>query len=45
MELNTSEDHRTGVIQWLEAKITDEIAKGSEGVTKRLQAWKIQDTY
>jgi hypothetical protein len=44
-ELNQPGDHRTRVIGWLEAKIFEEIAKDSEGVAKRLQAWRVQDTY
>jgi hypothetical protein len=44
-ELNTRKDHRTKVIEWMEAKIIEEIAKDPEGVAKRLQAWRIQDRY
>jgi hypothetical protein len=44
-ELNTSGDHRTRVIEWLEAKITDEIVKEFQGVAQRLQALRVQDTY
>jgi hypothetical protein len=43
-ELKPSGDHHTRVIHWLETKTTDKRAKGSEGVAKRLQAWKVQDT-
>jgi hypothetical protein len=44
-ELNTLEDHRRRVIGWLDAKITCELAKGSKGIAKRLQTWRVQDTY
>jgi hypothetical protein len=44
-ELKSREEHRTRVIDWLDAKIADEIAKGFKGVTARLQASKIQDIY
>jgi hypothetical protein len=44
-ELNTSADHRTRVINWLEAKITYGIANGFGGAAQRSQAWRVQDTY
>jgi hypothetical protein len=44
-ELKSTEEHRTKVIDWLDAGITDEIAKGFKGVTARLQTSKIQDAY
>jgi broad-specificity NMP kinase len=36
-ELNTRGDHRTKVMEWLEAKIIEEIAKDLQRVAKRLQ--------
>jgi hypothetical protein len=44
-ELNTSADHRTKVIGWLEAKIADGIANEFGEVAQRLQAWRVQDAY
>jgi hypothetical protein len=43
--LNISENHHRRIIGWLEAKFMDKIANGFKGVGKRLQAWKVQDTY
>jgi hypothetical protein len=45
VELNTTPDHRTRVINWLEAKITDGMVNGFGGVAQRLQAWRVQNTY
>jgi hypothetical protein len=44
-ELNSTEEHWTRIIDWLDGKIADEIAKGFRGVATRLQASKIQETY
>jgi hypothetical protein len=35
----------TRVIDWLDGRIADKIAKGFKGVAARLQTSKIQDTY
>jgi hypothetical protein len=40
-ELKSTEECRTRVIDWLAARIADEIAKGFKGVAARLQAPKI----
>jgi hypothetical protein len=44
-ELKSTEECRTRVIDWLAARIADEIAEGFKGVAPKLQAPKIQDTY
>jgi hypothetical protein len=44
-ELNSTEEHCTRVIDCLDVRIVDEIAKGFKGVAARLQASKIQDMY
>jgi hypothetical protein len=43
--LKSTEEHRTKVIDWLDARIADEIVKGFKRVAARLKASKIQDTY
>jgi hypothetical protein len=43
-ELNSTEEHWTRVIDWLNARIAYEIAQGFKEVAARLQASKIQDT-
>jgi hypothetical protein len=43
--LNSTEEHGTKAIDWLDARIVDKIAKRFKGIAARLQASKIQDTY
>jgi hypothetical protein len=43
--LNISEEHRTRVIEWLDARITEEIAKEFEDMAGKYREWKVQDTY
>jgi hypothetical protein len=42
--LNSTEWHWTRVIDWLDARIAEEIAKGFKRVEARWQPLKIQDT-
>jgi hypothetical protein len=42
-ELNSKEEHETRIIDWLDARIANEIAKGFKRVDARLEASKIQD--
>jgi predicted nuclease with RNAse H fold len=44
-ELDSKEEHRTKAIDWVDAKIADQIAKGFNTGAARLQASKIQGTY
>jgi hypothetical protein len=44
-ELNSTEEHRTRVIDWLDARFAHEIAKGFKGLAARLQGSKIYDKY
>jgi hypothetical protein len=44
-ELKSTEEHWARVINWLDAKIADEIVKGFKRVETRIQGSKIQDTY
>jgi hypothetical protein len=43
-EPNSTEEHRTRVIDWVDAKIADEMAKGFKGAAVTGQASKIDDT-
>jgi hypothetical protein len=44
-ELKSTEEHRTRGIDWVDARIADEIAKGLKGIAERLQVSKIQNAY
>jgi hypothetical protein len=43
--LNTVEEYRTKVIEWLDAKITEGITKGFEEMAEKYRDWIVQDTY
>jgi aromatic ring hydroxylase len=43
--MNTTEDHRTRVIQWLELLIMSEINEALEGMNGRGEAQKVQEAY
>jgi hypothetical protein len=45
VKLDSTEKHQTRVIDWPDARIADEIAKGFKRVKARLQTSKIQNTY
>jgi hypothetical protein len=44
-ELNTQEECRGRVIEWLEAMITSNVSGEIEGMNKRAQALKVQEAY
>jgi hypothetical protein len=44
-ELNSTEEHGRRVIDWLDVRIADKIAKRFKEVASRLHAPKINDTY
>jgi hypothetical protein len=44
-ELNTSEEHRGRVIEWLDAMISTQISSELHGLTERTQTLKVQDAY
>jgi hypothetical protein len=44
-QLNTSEEHRAGVIEWLDAMISTQVTEEVEGLKQRAQALKVQEAY
>jgi hypothetical protein len=44
-ELNTDEDHRDRVIEWLDALITTQVSAELQEMNKRAQALKVQEAY
>jgi uncharacterized C2H2 Zn-finger protein len=43
--MNTSEDHRGRVIEWLESLMMTEVEAEVEGMTERMQAQRVQEAY
>jgi hypothetical protein len=44
-EMNSAPDHRKNVIGWLESLIVSEVAGEIEGISKQMQAQKVQEAY
>jgi hypothetical protein len=44
-ELNTNADHRSKVIEWLDAMLTMQVSGGIEEMNKKVSALKIQEAY
>jgi hypothetical protein len=44
-EMNTAADHRQRVIEWLDSVIFSQVEGEIEGITKQMQAQKVQEAY